>query len=169
MFTERDSYEKIAGMWLIPLILLVAVAIHHRLRIYRLGQTPWKGGSFSMFSEISQGAPVTEITVRETQGGVTRLRIVGQGENPLLQKAAAVPTEKNSLEWARAVNEMEWKRCGNFAHAPLGPQESTPMRITEVIVRYRRVEFDIRTGRYSAKDFKTFRLDLPNETQRASQ
>lgn len=155
-------------MWLIPLILLVAVAIHHRLRIYRLGQTPWKGGSFSMFSEISQGAPVTEITVREDRGDSISLRIVGQGENTLLQKAAAVPTEKNSLAWARAVGEMEWERCGNFAHAPLGPQESDPLKMTEVIVRHRRIEFDIQTGRYFAKDFRTFRLDLSNEAPRES-
>lgn len=155
-------------MWLIPLILLVAVAFHHRLRIRRLDQTPWKGGSFSMFSEITQGALVTEIATLREQGEPISLRIVGQGENQLLRNAASVPTEKNSLAWARWVSEMEWKRCGNFAHVPLGPQESDPVRITQVIVRHRRVDFDVRTGRYSAKDFRVFHLDFPHDAPRVN-
>lgn len=141
-----------------PVILLVLVALHHRWRMHRLRQTSWKGGSFSMFSEMWRNSLVTEIWIQDKNLGPLPLVVADQRENHLLLAAVAIPTRKRILAWARWAAAAEWKRCGNFAHLPFGMQGGDALSVTKVVLRLRSIDFDA-SGTHSAEELQSYAVD----------
>jgi hypothetical protein len=132
----------------LPLLLLIAVALHHRVRIRRLGQSPWKGGSFAMFSEVVENVPVTELWCRDTGRDPQCLRLAAEIKYPLYVRAKMIPTDAHLRAWAEFVAASRWQRCGDYAHGSESTDRRPPLELDHVTVRRRIVDFDGATGRY---------------------
>src|SRR3954463_2551325 len=113
-------------MWSIPLILLVAVALHQRWRVWTVGQNPWKGGGFAMFVDAHRTFDITEIHI-EDAGHTTWLQIIG--DHYPRRKAVTVPTRKNMLAWARWVAGAHWVQSGGAASLRSAGHGSAALRI----------------------------------------
>lgn len=139
-------------MWTIPLILLVAVAAHHRWRVWSVGQTPWKGGGFAMFADVQRTFDITEIRVAGPHG-MSRLRVAADLQDHYLRKQArAIPTRKNMLAWAHWVSRAEWAQAGESAYLRSLAHEGKALDVIEVVVRHCEREFDCVTGTHTLNE-----------------
>jgi hypothetical protein len=150
-------------MWIIPILALVAVFFYQRSRVRHARQTVWKGGGFGMFSDINKNLILTEICLhrRSTENEVLRV-LEGAGPGT---KVAAVPVEKNFLEWGRFVLKQKWLKNGSVAvrHHPGWP--GIPSIAESVTIVHATLDFDGRTGTQLARRISTYSYsakDLPS-------
>lgn len=152
-------------MWFLPPLLLIIVAIHHRWRMRSRNQSAWKGGGFAMFSEIFGNTDTTTLSAKAKEGGDLSLTVLGVN-HPLREKARSIPTEKNWLSWVRWVAAREWTRCGSSVHLPMPGQEGASLTVERVTVRFRQIDFDGRSGEYSARDVADYSIDSAAPSKR---
>lgn len=148
-------------MWLVPSIVLVAIAIHHRWRMLTCHQGSWKGGGFAMFSDIPRNMVTLEILVDNEDGErATRSLPVQTGDGELerlFDRASHIPTERNLLAVARRAARMQWTACGEIAH-PTGVGQR-PLEFESVRITHYRWDFDARRGVYSATSVSRHHVD----------
>jgi hypothetical protein len=138
-------------MWLVPPIVLVAVAAVQRWRMWRHRQSAWKGGGFGMFSEINRNSVAVILSTIGADGTVHDLRV-----DPGIPPSITCPTDAYLKRWGEDVARGEWLKCGAFAH--LRPWYSTTSAEAIARVRITRLwlDFDARTGLYRAEERGTW-------------
>jgi hypothetical protein len=139
-----------------PALLLLVVSLHHRWRVWSVGQSCWKGGGFAMFSDTLEHVPVTELWVVAGDGRKLRLPI-DEGALPQHIWAAVIPTRYHMTKLGRAAAEGSWQQCGSGAHRSL-PACGEPLRVARVVVRHRTVDFDATTGIHRAEERTTYEV-----------
>lgn len=150
---------------LLPGLLLVTVAIHHRWRMWRYGQLSWKGGGFAMFSDASDNSPITEVWTIDSDGRRSCFQ-VSDGNHARLLWARTIPTPRHMTAWAHVVAETAWQKCGTGVH-PLQPHVSTRVPIQRIVVRDRRVTLDATTGAYRATERASYEVVLTGASRSA--
>ncbi|WP_254506489.1 hypothetical protein [Anatilimnocola floriformis] len=93
-------------VWLAPICLCLVAAVH-LYRVATAGQTPWKGGSFGMFSTIdSEGARFVHAYV-QTAAGRTPVQIPNDLDKKVAELRAA-PNQELADEIARRLAKRYW-------------------------------------------------------------
>lgn len=133
-------------LWSLPVLLLITVALIHRVRVHVRGQSAWKGGGFGMFSEIPHTAVVPVLWRVKTDQSVEEIPI---DPSPPWSRESVLPTRKALEGVGASLLKREWQRCGRTAHEWRAPaSEGERFRADGVILRVLRIAFDGRAGSY---------------------
>lgn len=123
---------------------MLLIALHHRERVIRIGQSAWKGGGFAMFSVPNRQIVVRgELWVREDRA-LRPLRVDGLNPYPI----SVVPSEKNLQRLCRAILGRQWRRDGVRAVPLTRAASDTTLDVAKVTVTCIRIDFEAATGIY---------------------
>ena len=142
--------------WL-PVLCLVAIALHHRWRIHAIGQSAWKGGGFGMFSDVPRHHMLALMRTTDSSGIPIELRIDAKTYEA---KVTVLPTGENALQWARQIAAGQWQRVGNLARPYTPGCGIPPLALERISVHHLELDFDGSIGRYQAAERHAYSLVL---------
>ena len=93
-------------VWLAPICLCLVAAVHV-YRVTTAGQTPWKGGSFGMFSTIDSEAARFVHAYVQTADGLQPVQIPSELDKKVAELRAA-PSQDQANELARRLAKRHW-------------------------------------------------------------
>jgi hypothetical protein len=150
--------------WLsaLPVAAMLLVAAVQRIRVIRLGQTPWKGGGFAMFADarvnvldtalVTDAGPASPLALAESQS-MSYARLT----------AAAVPTPKNLRRWGLQVLRGEWMQVDGTAVRCPTELRARRLRVVEVLVTCRCLSFDAAQGQYHCRVIRRATVQAPRQ------
>jgi hypothetical protein len=102
---ERSLFYRRAS--LAPLCLCLVAGLHV-VRVWTVGQTPWKGGGFGMFSTVDDESARFVRCYLMTDDGELPLPVPPAGEK-LVAELRAAPTQAKLDELARRLAGQSWR------------------------------------------------------------
>jgi hypothetical protein len=131
--------------WIVPIVVMVAIAVIQRWRLRHRRQSVWKGGGFGMFADIPRHS--ISVTIEALLHSSTPSRLAAE-PSPLESRVAIMPTRSNLHRWAVQLFSAGWASCAGGAVRVAAGDGLTPIRVGAVEVTLLRMDFDGTTGTY---------------------
>ena len=138
--------DRNCGMWELPSLVMVAVAIHHRWRMHTCGQSAWKGGGFAMFSTAR--CHVLNMWLWHVSHDRCEMVAVPDNRSHLRNQAVYVPTPRNIRRLAVGLLDGAWLRLGSVAILCPPSEMRERAEMAAALIQHRTVDFDMTSGTY---------------------
>ena len=136
-----------------PVGLMLIIFVHQRWRVSALGQNPWKGGGFGMFSDIYRNSVVPQIWISNEAGEQVALK---PDAVPWTSRVNSIPSRRNLEQWANELIRARWRRTANAAQRVPESLPDEGAIAVRVSLLHLVIGFDAKSGCHRATPLKSY-------------